>query len=90
MGVVIPFPRAPRAPSIWPPADLAALDRLVDRMRPTGAVAWEFDPARSRAYIIGPEDETLLIVSRSAQGLSVASGWRHELLWQGPSLERFA
>ena len=91
MGVVIPFPNERRRqPLAWSPGDLAALDRLVAKLRPSGAVAWELEADNTRAVVIGTEDETLLIVTRTPQGLAVGSGWRHELLWTGAALERFA
>lgn len=86
MGEVIAFHRRRQA-SAWVSADRQALDRLVARM--PAATGWELEPAGGRAFIIGAEDETLLIVSRTATGLAVASGWERAPHWHGPSLERY-
>lgn len=86
MGEVIAFHRRRQA-GVWAPADLDALDRLVTRL--PAATGWEMEPVTGRAFIIGAEDETLLIVSRTAAGLAVASGWERAPHWHGPSLERY-
>ena len=86
MGEVIAFQRRqPACP--WAPADLYALDHLVARL--PGATGWELEPGTGRAFITGAEDETLLIVSRTAAGLAVASGWDRAPHWHGPCLERY-
>ena len=84
MGEVIAFQRR-RRPAVWGSRDLDALDRLVDRL--PAATCWELDPMSGRAFVIGAEDETLLIVSRTATGLAVASGWERAPHWHGLSLE---
>jgi hypothetical protein len=86
MGEVIAFHRRRQA-SAWVSADRQALDRLVARM--PAATGWELEPGGGRAFITGAEDETLLIVSRTATGLAVASGWERAPHWHGPSLERY-
>lgn len=87
MGDVIPFRPRRADPRTWTPTELAALDRLIARM--PGAVAWELESDERRAYILGAEEETLLMVSRSPTGIAVASGWNPVPHWHGPSLERY-
>lgn len=91
MGTVIPFPRR-RPASAFGPDDRAALDRLVHRLRPSGAVRWEIEERtdHARAYVLGAEDETMLIVAKSTGGITVNSGFAHELLWQGDRLTGYA
>lgn len=86
MGEVIAFQHRLRARA-WSPTDLRALDRLVARL--PAATGWELDPGTGRAFITGAEDETLLIVSREADGLAVACGWERAPHWHGRSLERY-
>lgn len=87
MGIVLPFPtRRPRSGG-WTAGERAALDRLTDRV--AGATGWEAEVGGTRAFIIGAEDETLLIVSRGANGLAVSSGWNGAPHWRGASLERY-
>lgn len=87
MGIVIAFPQRARTVAFGPD-DCAALDRLVGRTRGTGAVRWEVDerPGQARAYILGAEDETLLIVTKSRTGITISSGYAPEPLWQGERL----
>lgn len=87
MGMVIPF-AARRPPAVLGPEDRSALDRLVMRLRPAGAVGWETDGAR--AYVVGAEGETLLIVAKAADGVAVLSGFAHRLLWRGERLAGYA
>lgn len=91
MGVIVPFP-SKRTASRFVAEDIVALDRLVARLRPAGAVGWELDPTpgHSRAFVVGAEDETLLIVDKTAHGISVRSGFAHRLIWRGESLTRYA
>ena len=91
MGIVIAFPRRP-AGAAFGPEDRAALDRLVERLRHAGALRWEVEqrPGHARAYVLGAEDETLLIVSKSGTGITVGSGYANELLWQGDRLAGYA
>ena len=90
-GIVIPFPRRPVA-SVFGPDDRAALDRLVARLRRSGAVRWETEerPGQVRAFILGAEDETLLIVVKTAGGISVCNGYAGEPLWRGDRLAGYA
>lgn len=90
-GIVIPFP-VRRVRSAFGPEDYAALDRLVARLRHCGALRWEIEEraAGARAFVLGAEDETLLIVSKTAAGITVTSGYAHELLWQGDRLPGYA
>ena len=90
-GIVIPFPHR-RAANVFGPDDHAALDRLVARLRRSGAVRWEAEerPGQARAFVLGAEDETLLIVAKTAGGISVSSGYAHELLWRGDRLTGYA
>lgn len=87
MGIVIPFPRR-RPAGAFGPEDYAALDRLVERLRHSGAVRWEIDerPSHARAFVLGAEDETLLIVAKTGDGITVSSGFAHQLLWRGDRL----
>ncbi|EDP65895.1 hypothetical protein BAL199_03684 [alpha proteobacterium BAL199] len=88
MGIVVAFPQRPKAVAFGP-EDFAALDRLVARTRHSGAVRWEIEDratGHARAYVLGAEDETLLIVTKSRSGITVNSGYAHELLWQGDRL----
>ena len=87
MGQVVGFPGRPPA-AAFGPDDRAALDRLVDRLRPAGAVGWEAEGGR--AYVLGAEDETLLIVAKGAAGIVVSNGLAHELLWRGERLPGYA
>lgn len=87
MGTVITLPIR-RSAAAFGPDDRRALDRLVARLRHAGAVGWETDGPR--AYVVGAEDETLLIVSRSDAGVAVSSGRGHELLWRGDRLAGYA
>ena len=87
MGTVIAFPQ--RAKTVaFGPDDYAALDRLVGRTKPAGAVRWEVDdqPVPARAYILGAEDETLLIVTKTRAGITINSGYAPEPLWRGDRL----
>lgn len=86
-GIVIPFPRR-RTASAFGPEDHAALDRLVARLRHRGAVRWETEerPGHACAYVLGTEDETLLIVAKGAGGITIHSGYAHAPLWQGDRL----
>ncbi|WPZ37013.1 hypothetical protein T8K17_12840 [Thalassobaculum sp. OXR-137] len=86
MGEIVAFQHRPRARA-WSAADLRALDLLVARL--PAATGWELEPCTGRAFITGAEDETLLIVGRTAAGLAVASGWERTPHWHGPSLERY-
>jgi hypothetical protein len=88
MGVVIPFSPRQQRPVTWTRGDAMDLDRLVART--PGATGWEIDADGRRAFVIGIEDETLLIVARGAAGLSVTAGWERAPHWQGASLERYA
>ncbi len=90
MGEVIAF-RGRRAPATLGPDDCAALDRLVTRLRAVGAVRWEAEPGQGhvRAYVLGAEDETVVIVSMGGGSVTVSSGYRHELLWQGARLAAY-
>lgn len=90
-GIVIPFPRRPAA-TAFGPDDHAALERLVARLRHSGAVRWEAEerPGQARAYVLGAEDETLLIVAKTVGGISVSSGYANELLWRGERLAGYA
>lgn len=83
MGIIITLPER-RPVASFGPDDRRALDRLVTRLRGAGAVGWETDG--SRAYVVGAEDETLLIVSKGGGGIAVSSGCGHELLWRGDRL----
>lgn len=87
MGIVIAFPSR-RPAAAFGPEDRAALDRLVARLREAGALRWESDGAR--AYVLGAEDETLLIVAKGGAGITVSSGFGHELLWRGDLLAGYA
>jgi|GEM_PF-757305 len=89
-GTVIPFPHR-RTVNAFGPDDYAALDRLVARLRRSGAVRWEIEERRgqARAFVLGAEDETLLIVAKTAVGISVGSGYAHELLWHGDRLAAY-
>ena len=91
MGKVIAF-RSNRAPAALGPDDRATLDRLVVLLRPAGALRWEAEPGprRVRAFILGAEDETVLIVSKGPDGVTVTSGYRHEPLWRGERLAAYA
>lgn len=91
MGIVVPFPHR-RPAAAFGPDDFAALDRLVERLRRSGAVRWETEERsnHARAYVLGAEDETLLIVAKSGRGITVSSGFAHELLWQGDRLTGYA
>lgn len=91
MGIVIPFPGR-RATIAFGPEDRAALDRLVARLRRAGAVCWEIEerPGHARAYVLGAEDETLLIVAKTGDGITISSGYGHELLWRGDRLAGYA
>lgn len=91
MGTVIAFP-AGRRTAGFSADDRAALDRLVDRLRHAGAVRWDFErePDRMLAFVLGAEDETLLIVAKGPMGITVQSGFAHELLWRGPRLAGYA
>lgn len=86
-ATVIPFPQRPYA-CAFGPDDRAALDRLVDRLRGRGATGWEIEqrPGHARAYVLGAEDETLLIVAKGAQGVVVSAGHGPDPLWQGDRL----
>jgi hypothetical protein len=87
MGIVVAFPQRPKTIAFGP-EDHAALDRLVARTRRAGAVRWEIEDriGQARAYVLGAEDETLLIVTKCRSGITVSSGYAHELLWQGDRL----
>lgn len=91
MGIVIPFPR-PRMASAFGPEERAAFDRLVARLQRCGAVRWEIEerPGRTLAYVLGAEDETLLIIAKSEGGITVSSGYDDEPLWQGDRLAAYA
>ncbi|MDF1790878.1 MAG: hypothetical protein P1U88_03165 [Thalassobaculaceae bacterium] len=73
MGDVIAFPVCRRRSAVWTPDDLAALDRLAAEM--PGATEWEMEPDGTRAFVLGAEDETLLIVRRAPGGLAISRGW---------------
>jgi len=87
MGTVITLPIR-RPTGMFGPEDRRALDRLVARLRAVGAVGWETDGPR--AYIVGAEDETLLIIAKGGGGIVVSSGHGHELLWRGDRLAGYA
>lgn len=87
MGTVIAFPSR-RPGAAFGPDDRAALDRLVARLHGAGAVRWEVDGGR--AYVLGAEDETLLIVAKGGAGITVSSGFGHQLLWRGDRLAGYA
>lgn len=87
MCTVIPFPGRRPVPALGPD-DLSALDRLVARLQPEGAVGWEADGAR--VYVVGAEGETLLIVAKAADGVAVLSGFAARLLWRGERLAGYA
>lgn len=91
MGEVVPFPKRPAALP-FTGEDIVALGRLVDRLRPAGAMGWELDPtpACTRAFVIGIEDETLLIVDKTVHGIAIHSGFAHRLIWRGDTLARYA
>ncbi len=90
-GIVVPFPHRRRA-NAFGPDDYAALDRLVARLRCSGAVRWETeeDAGHARAYVLGAEDETLLIVAKTAGGISISSGYRGDPVWRGDRLAGYA
>ncbi|NQW12477.1 MAG: hypothetical protein HQ481_21640 [Alphaproteobacteria bacterium] len=91
MGVVVPFPKH-RVAERFAAEDIVALGRLADRLRPAGAVGWELDPTpgQTRAFIVGAEDETLLIVDKTPGGIAVRSGFARRLIWHGDALTSYA
>ena len=87
MGTVVPFP-GHRRPAAFGPEDHAALERLVVRLRGRGAIRWEAEGPH--AFVLGAEDETLLIVAKGTHGITVSDGFGHAPLWRGDRLPGFA
>lgn len=91
MAEIIAFPRRPLR-TAFSPSDLQALEGLVARMRRRGAIGFEIDTdgPNPQAYVVGAEGETLLIVGKTADGISIRNGFAGDTLWTGRDLAHYA
>lgn len=91
MADILHFPE--RRPQIdFSPVDRAALRRLLDRLRPAGAIGIDEEPGHGAAFafIVGAENETMLIVRKTHDGVFVESGFATATLWSGPEVAQYA
>ncbi|MCR9178198.1 MAG: hypothetical protein NXI19_19640 [Alphaproteobacteria bacterium] len=91
MADILNFPER-RATIHFSPEDRAALYRLLDRLRPAGAIGIdeETGPGVAHAYLVGAEGETLIIVRKTRTGVLVESGTAAAMLWSGREVAQYA
>ena len=91
MADILKFPER-RAMVHFSPEDRSALHRLLDRLRPAGAIGIDEEPGPglARAFVVGAEDETLVIVRKTRAGVSIDSGFAAATLWSGCDVAQYA
>lgn len=91
MAEILKFPER-RAAIHFSPEDRAALQRLLARLRPAGAIGIdeESGPGAATAYLVGAEGETMIIVRKTSTGVFVESGFAAATLWSGPEVAQYA
>ena len=91
MADILNFPER-RAAILFSPEDRAALSRLLDRLRPAGAVGIDEEPGPgiARAFVVGAEGETLIMVRKTRSGVSIDSGFGAATLWSGREVAQYA
>jgi hypothetical protein len=91
MGEILQFPER-RARIEFSPVDRAALRRLLDRLRPAGAIGIEEESGHgtAHAFIVGAENETMLIIRKTTSGVFVESGFASTTIWSGREVALYA
>ena len=91
MADILNFPER-RATIHFSPEDRAAFHRLLNRLRHARAIGIDEEPGPgiARAYIVGAEGETLVIIRKTSAGVSVDSGFANATMWSGRQMAHYA